>query len=73
MPRLWLIVYILVFLVGVVLFFLTARLAEGNLYILVTLTILGALFMVATIVLTMARLGWWYGQQEAQEQQNGGI
>ena len=71
MKTLWLIVDILVFLAGIALFFFAARLVEGKL-LTATLIILGVLFMVATIVLTMAQLRWWYGQQEAQEQQNGG-
>ena len=72
MKRLWMVVDILVFLVGIAMYLLAARLVEGKL-LTATLIILGVLFMVATIVLTMAWLGWWYGQQEAQEQQNGGI
>ena len=66
------VVDILVFLVGIAMYLLAARLVEGKL-LTATLIILGVLFMVATIVLTMAWLGWWYGQQETQEQQNGGI
>ena len=72
MKRLWMVVDILVFLVGIAMYLLAARLVEGKL-LTATLIILGVLFMVATIVLTMAWLGWWYGQQETQEQQNGGI